>query len=382
MDRLEAERFHQQLTNLDGEFRTYRLAMVDLLEEDYDMENEQAALDDHDNRVTDLFDHVARLTTPDEREERLKPDPWRCLQRRLQHLERNISKVAEAVPAITDEAEMDRCLLEEYDNSSKDLSSTCMTSHKPSCQWKTMSLSCWTTRPECQAIFDVYLMKIRRLLHTPVPATHRECIKSRQIEVLTINGDIMNWQMFCEQYEVSIHSRPELTDTEKLAYLWHALKDGPAQHVIKGLSGLGSEYEEAIKRLQNNYDKLRLLDLSHVKAIVEVPEPKEGSSKELRWLNNVCSQHLRALKLMGYDPSGPFVTMLIETRHNRSMILECQRHIQVTIVASRATRNHVHRRTCMLYMPISRVHNMYTRPCVSTLGSSLLDILTNLDFNS
>ena len=90
-DRQEAERFQHRLTNLDGEFRTYHLAVVDLLEED-DLEKEQADLDDHDDRVTNLFDRLARLTTPEEREERLKPDPRRCLQRRLQHLEGNLSE--------------------------------------------------------------------------------------------------------------------------------------------------------------------------------------------------------------------------------------------------------------------------------------------------
>ena len=34
-DRLEAKRFQQQLTNLDGEFKTYHLAVVDLLEEEH-----------------------------------------------------------------------------------------------------------------------------------------------------------------------------------------------------------------------------------------------------------------------------------------------------------------------------------------------------------
>ena len=85
---------------------------------------------------------------------------------------------------------------------------------------------------------------------------------------------MLNWRTFWEQYEVSIHSRTWLTDAEKLTYLRHSLKDGPARHVIEGLSGLGSEYEEAIKCLQKRYDKPCLLHLAHVKAIVEVPEPK------------------------------------------------------------------------------------------------------------
>ena len=56
----------------------------------------------------------------------------------------------------------------------------------------------------------------------------------------------MNWRNFWEQYEVSIHSRTHLSDPEKLTYLRQSLKDSPARHVIEGLSGSGSDYEEAI----------------------------------------------------------------------------------------------------------------------------------------
>ena len=58
---------------------------------------------------------LAHLTTPEEQEERLKPDPRRCLQWRLQHLEGNLRKVSKAVAAVADKAELDQCLLEQYD---------------------------------------------------------------------------------------------------------------------------------------------------------------------------------------------------------------------------------------------------------------------------
>ena len=67
-----------------------------------------------------------------------------------------------------------------------------------------------------KAIFDICL-KIHQLLHTPVPVVHKEGIKLPKIDMPTFNGDIMEWQKFWEQYEMAIHSRTQLTDTEKLA---------------------------------------------------------------------------------------------------------------------------------------------------------------------
>ena len=48
-------------------------------------------------------------------------------------------------------------------------------------------------------IFDVCL-KIRRLLHMPVPVANREGIKLPKINVATFNGDMLNWRTFWEQY--------------------------------------------------------------------------------------------------------------------------------------------------------------------------------------
>ena len=69
-DWLEAERLRQRLTNLDCEFRTYHLGMVDLLQEEGDLENERAALDYHDDRVNGLVRRLAHLVTLEEQAEK------------------------------------------------------------------------------------------------------------------------------------------------------------------------------------------------------------------------------------------------------------------------------------------------------------------------
>ena len=56
-DWLAAKRLQQQLTNMDGEFRTYMYyrSVIDWLEDEGELENNQALLDNHDDRVTGLF---------------------------------------------------------------------------------------------------------------------------------------------------------------------------------------------------------------------------------------------------------------------------------------------------------------------------------------
>ena len=106
---------------------------------------------------------------------------------------------------------------------------------------------------------------------------------------------------------------------------------------MEGLMGSGSEYEEAIKFLQKSYDNPRLLHQAQVRVIIEVPGLKEGNGKELHCLHDACSQHLWALKIMGYDPTGPFITLLIETNLDRWTMFEWQRHTQENLDVPRYT---------------------------------------------
>ena len=141
-----------------------------------------------------------------------------------------------------------------------------------------------------QVIFDTCL-QICRSLHIPAPVIRREGIKLPKIDVPTFDENIMNGRNFWEQYEVSIHSRTHLSELEKLMYLQQSMNDSPASHTNEGLSGSGSDYKDAIKRLQSRYDK-PLLNQAHVRAILKAPTVKDSSGKELKHLHDICSRHL------------------------------------------------------------------------------------------
>ena len=128
----------------------------------------------------------------------------------------------------------------------------------------------------------------------------------------------MNWSSFWEQFEVSIHKKENLEDVEKLAYLRDALKDGSAKLVIQGLSQTEGNYSEAIKCLQERYDRPRLIHQAHVRAILEAPPLKDGSAKELRRLHDTLNQHLHALKAMKHDCLETFITAAAELKFNQS----------------------------------------------------------------
>ena len=147
-------------------------------------------------------------------------------------------------------------------------------------------------------------IKIKKLLSSFPPssdtvrsATSMEAkgVRLPKLEVPTFDGQVVHWQSFWEQFDISIHSRASLSKTEKLVYLKSALKSGSARGVIEGLSQSGEHYDEAIASLKDWYNRPRLIHQAHVRMILEAPNVKDGTGRELRRLHDIVQQHLRAL---------------------------------------------------------------------------------------
>ena len=64
----------------------------------------------------------------------------------------------------------------------------------------------------------------------------------------------------------------------------------------------------------------------HVKCILDSPPLKEGSGRELRRLHDTVQQHIRALKALGHEPSGSFITSVIELKLDTNTMFEWQKY--------------------------------------------------------
>ena len=81
-------------------------------------------------------------------------------------------------------------------------------------------------------------------------------------------------------------------------YLQSAIKEKTAKSLIAV-----DHYDEA---LQERYDSPQQIHQMHVCRIVEAAPLKDGTGKEIRTLHHLVVQHLRALKLLGNEPSQAF----------------------------------------------------------------------------
>ena len=65
-------------------------------------------------------------------------------------------------------------------------------------------------------------------------------------------------------------------------YMQNAIKDKTAKSLIAGLTKSSDHYDEAIKCLQERYDRPRQIHQTHVRRIVKAPALKDGTGEEIR----------------------------------------------------------------------------------------------------
>ena len=95
--------------------------------------------------------------------------------------------------------------------------------------------------------------------------TGMSSIQFPKIEVLTFDGNVLNWRIFWEQFDSAIRSKSQLTDSDKLTYLREELKSGPVNNVVVELTQTSENYNEAVRCLQKRYDRVRVLYQVHIR---------------------------------------------------------------------------------------------------------------------
>ena len=323
----------RKLDALDSEFRTHRHALVDLVDDEETLLKEQSMLDDHDDLVAELGVRIQQLISICTSSS--VTSSHKIAARRLSYSQKNLSSISTAVASLSGGPD-DTCLLLQYEDQLGDCKKELADIRNSLLSLgleETDSLSTLLVSLE-KELFGCSL-KMKQLLHAsshshdlPTVPLDGKGVKLPKIDVPTFDGNILHWRSFWEQFRVSIHDRSNLSDSEKLVYLQHSLKGGSARNVIEGLSRSGEYYAEAVECLQSRYDRPCLIHQMHVRTILEAPALKDGSGKELRHLHDTVQQHLRALKVMEYEPSGPFITSVLKLDVNT--MFEWQKHSQDT----------------------------------------------------
>ena len=73
-----------------------------------------------------------------------------------------------------------------------------------------------------------------------------------------------------------------------------------------------------------------MLHQEHVRRIYEVPSLKDGSGKDIGRFHDTVKQHLRAPHPMSEDPTGSYITALLELKLDKETVFEWQKASQAS----------------------------------------------------
>ena len=311
----------QLLTKLEAatqEYKQVHLSLVDALDDEEKLVEEKAALDELLNTVDELTSELQGLIASSS-----KPNPdneRKALSQRLSRLQRSLTPINDSLTELESAERPEISHLKANNEQFHEY-----TQELVNIQLKLFSLEVdesddlMTQHARLTKILFSFSIRLRKLLdaqnstETSRPTNgDSKGVRLPKLEVPTFNGDILSWRNFWEQFCISVHSQANLSSAEKLVYLQQALKGGPARSTIEDLSRSGDNYEEAVRCLKAKYDRPRRIHQAHVRAILEAPSLRDGNGKEIRKLHDTVLQHLHALRSMGYDPSGQFVTSALE----------------------------------------------------------------------
>ena len=240
-DRCSALKMPEKLVELTKEFKTYHVTLIDQAEDHEALEEEQKTLDAFNDKIKKLNDHLElSIGPPMGMEPPIGMVPSRS--------ERTDEERRTTLDMLADISSVVKGLVEAQKEHSPSIETTCRVSETG--------------------------------------------VRLPKIEVPTFDANVLGWNLFWEQFEVSIHSKIHISDAEKFAYLRQAVKDGPARHVIKGLAHSASNYANAVECLHKRYNKPRQTHKAPVRAILNVASIKDRNGKELRQLHDVLGQHL------------------------------------------------------------------------------------------
>ena len=123
-------------------------------------------------------------------------------------------------------------------------------------------------------------------------------VKLPKIVLKKFDGNPTNFQSFWDSYNTAIHENEDISDVNKMAYLF-GLLEGPAYSAVKGFTMTGGNYKEVIDVLHERFGSKDVIISSHMDALLKLPLVYNSDTKRLRSVYDLIEQNIRGLKTLG-----------------------------------------------------------------------------------
>ena len=107
VERPAIQQLLQKLESLDTDFKSYHFTILDLIEEQEVLENEQATLDEHDDRIAKITNHIQKLLLEPSAKPLLEAEKHQQIHNWMDYLKRKLRIVSQAIEPMVPGLELD-----------------------------------------------------------------------------------------------------------------------------------------------------------------------------------------------------------------------------------------------------------------------------------
>ena len=127
-------------------------------------------------------------------------------------------------------------------------------------------------------------------------------IKLPSIEIPSFDGTVSKWFHFRDTFDSLIIQNKTLQDVQRLHYLISSLK-GEAKALISNLPITHDNFSVAWDLVTHRYNNVKLIAMTHVKQLLQLPAVKRNDATTLRHLINHISSNLNAIQALNLKTS-------------------------------------------------------------------------------
>lgn len=167
------------------------------------------------------------------------------------------------------------------------------------------------------------------ILTTTSSSSRSKTIQLPKIALPRFEGDLMQWGTFWSQFSAAVHANPDLTSSNKLAYLRDSIRDPDTKPLLYSGIEHDGHYDEVVELLHRRFDKKRIIHSTYCK-VLSCDEPVKTTKADFNGLADSISHNLAGLKHTGQYELDAVLTSLNVTRLSKAMQTEWELHTKDT----------------------------------------------------
>ena len=114
-DEIVAKHMEQKTYDLHKNFQGYHYSILDLMEEDEDFDEEQAILDEQEEKISNILDRLYVLLNPAKPTIGAFDDPHQHVDKRLSHINSGLVRILDEMKKVKSSPDMYHCLVEQLE---------------------------------------------------------------------------------------------------------------------------------------------------------------------------------------------------------------------------------------------------------------------------